>query len=429
MARASKDLARRLRFDRFPRPDFVRRHYFLTGIVATAAAAAVWAAFSAALRQRQYLPGPVSQNHATFGDRCERCHTPFKSVANSACLDCHPGRTHSQFEVTTPRCRDCHVEHRPAPVFLSVSTRSCVSCHGQLQSTRPVAAVIQMNIASFAEHPAFTPLREGHSDAAAVRFNHKIHLTSDKIVRETVGPSGKLECADCHRTDARGMYMQPIVFESHCKRCHEQKPPDPIGGIEATHKAPEVVRDNLIAQLSVIGIQNAEAIFKGRESTLPGVPPRPPLSQAQSLQKYLPEALAKVETALYQPFDNTAPLIEHNKFCFLCHLPEGDRAAGELPKIKETKIPRRWLERAEFSHRRHDLMACKTCHERIERSERTSDVNLPNKELCLRCHVDTGHQSAGAGCMLCHLYHDTSKQPEMRAAKITTVTLEALTGR
>ena len=429
MARTSKDLARRLRFDHFPRPDFFRRHYLLSGLVATVAAVLLAFAFTGVWRQRQYLPGPVSQNHATFGDRCEKCHSSFRTVANSACLKCHPGRTHSKFEVKAPECGDCHVEHRPTPVFLSVSTRSCVHCHGELQTTRPAPAVIQTNISTFSGHPVFTPFRKGHGDAAALRFNHKIHLTSDKIVPETVGPTGKLECPDCHKPDVRGMYMQPIVFETHCKRCHEQKPPNPIGGIEAKHEAPDVVRNDLIAQLSVLGIQNAETIFKGRESTLPGISNRPALSQAQSLQAYLPEELAKIEAALYRPFDDRAPLIEQNKLCFLCHLSDGESAPGELPKIKEIKIPHRWLERAEFSHRRHDLIDCKTCHDRIESSERTSDVNLPKKDLCLRCHRDTGHQSAGTACMLCHLYHDTSKHPEIRTAKLKTVTLDVLTGR
>lgn len=429
MARASKDLARRLRFDRFPRPDVFRRHYVLAGLGATAVALGLWVALTGILRQRQYLPGPLSQNHATFGDRCEKCHTPFQSVANTACLECHPGRTHSQFEVATPQCRDCHIEHRAGGVLLAVSAQSCTRCHAQLQTKRPSPSVIQASIRTFATHPQFVPLRDGQRDVAAIRFNHKVHLTSDKIARETVGPTGKLECRDCHQPDARGMYMQPIVFEPHCKRCHEQKPPTPIGSIEAAHKSPETVRADLTAQVSVIGITNADAIFKGRESTLPGIPNRPPLSQAQSLQKYLPEEIDRIESALYQPFDGTAPLLEHNKYCFLCHLPEGERARGELPKIQETKLPHRWLQRAQFSHRKHDLVACTTCHETIEKSERTSDVNLPHKELCLRCHLDSRQQSAGANCSQCHLYHETSKQPELRRATLKELSLDALTGR
>ena len=40
--RSSKDLASRLRFDRFPRPDFFRRRYFLVGVVVAAAGLGLW---------------------------------------------------------------------------------------------------------------------------------------------------------------------------------------------------------------------------------------------------------------------------------------------------------------------------------------------------------------------------------------------------
>ena len=38
----------------------------------------VWGRPGLSLRERQYVPGPVSRTHATFGDRCETCHTPFR---------------------------------------------------------------------------------------------------------------------------------------------------------------------------------------------------------------------------------------------------------------------------------------------------------------------------------------------------------------
>ena len=421
--RASKDIAKRLRYDRFPRPDLFRRLYLVVGAAAAVAGLAAWLLFTGSFRQRQYLPGPVSQNHATFGDRCEKCHDQFHTVSNKACLECHTARVHSEFEVDTPRCRDCHVEHRAAAVFLSVSNRTCIECHAQLTSKRQPQALVQTTIRSFAAHPQFAALREGHSDRAAVRFNHKIHLTSDKIARDD-----KLSCAKCHQPERDGKYMQPILFETHCKRCHEQKPPNPIGGIEAPHKAPDAVHDGLASQLVVIAVQNPEAIFVGRESTLPGVPPRPPVSEARSLRTFQDEWLNKLETALYKPFEDTAPLLERNKYCFLCHLEDGERSAGELPKVKETKIPRRWLPRGEFSHRKHDMVACKTCHDHVETSVLTSDVNLPKRELCQRCHADDTHETAGTSCMLCHLYHDTSKTPDLRITKAKDISLDVLTG-
>jgi hypothetical protein len=389
----------------------------------------IWMAFSRIWHNRQYLPGPVSQSHATFGDRCDNCHDAFHAVRNEACQRCHALRVHSEFEARTPRCRECHVEHRPVSVFLSVSNRTCVECHGNLRSSRPSGPLIHTNIGTFAGHPQFLPLRDGGKDEAAVRFNHKIHLTSDKISRDQVGPTGRLQCGDCHQRQADGERMKPIHFEEHCRRCHEQQPPNPIGSISAPHSSPEIVRESLTAQLLVLGVQNAETIFVGRDVPLPGRAPRPPVDQSRTLREYQEKWLETLEAVLYRPFDPTPSLLEHNKYCFLCHIQEGSRVAGELPHIQKTDIPRRWLKRAQFSHRHHDLLDCKTCHAAVAQSEQTSDVNLPNKGVCQKCHVDDSVRSAGTDCMLCHLYHDTSKDMKTRALKQKVIAIDLLTGR
>jgi len=354
--------------------------------------------------------------------RCQRCHDASRTVQDTACLKCHAARIHSRFETHTPACRECHVEHRGAPALLAIHNASCVGCHGQLASKR-TAPLIQASIKGFATHPAFVPLRPGRRDETALRFNHKVHLTSDKIPRDD-----KLVCASCHQPAPDGRLMRPIVFEPHCQRCHEQQPPNPFGGIKAPHETPEVVRTDLQKDLLMFAAQSPEGIFKGRPSMLPGVAERPSLSAASTLQGYQSEWIEKLETVLYQPFDETPPLLEHNKYCFLCHVQQGDRIPGALAQLRETKIPRRWLERGGFSHRTHDPLACKTCHAAVEKSALTSDTNLPAKELCMKCHMDGTRASASTDCVRCHLYHDTSKSPELRARKKPEVTLEVLTG-
>jgi hypothetical protein len=189
------------------------------------------------------------------------------------------------------------------------------------------------------------------------------------------------------------------------------------------------VRADLTAQLLLLAVQNPDAIFKGRPSTLPGVVDRPPISEARTLRSYQDEWLAQLERTLYEPFEDTPPLLEKNKYCFLCHLQTDASAPGELPALQQTKIPKRWLERGGFAHRAHDMLACPTCHEAALKSEATRDINLPKKELCLRCHVDGAPQSAGTDCMLCHLYHDTSQHPEVRAARLKDVPIGTLTDR
>ena len=429
--RSSKDLAKRLRFDPFPRGDRFRRSYALLGIVATLAGIGGWLLLNRTMRDRQYLPGPVSQVHATFGDRCDNCHDQFHSVRNQACLRCHEVRVHSEFEVHTPRCAQCHVEHRFSETLLAVRNANCVDCHRQLVTKRS-APVIQAEIPTFAAHPPFGPLRKGQTDRAALRFNHRIHLTSDKIAK-----TDKLTCASCHQPNKTGTLMLPIRFEPHCKRCHKQEVQGPTGSIEAVHKSPDVVRADLIAQLSVVGIRDAQEIFAPPPVPLPGRHNRP-IDESNTLREYQEGQLKKLEGALYKSFQEPPPaeagasrlgLLELNKYCFLCHLQSAAAEAGQPASLEATHIPRKWLQRAEFSHRKHELLACKECHGSAETSELTTDVNLPNKERCTQCHVDGALQSAGTDCMSCHLYHDTSKNGALRASRRRAQTTDVFTGK
>jgi len=426
--RSSKDLAKRLRFDRFPRPDRFRRSYALLGIVAMLAGVGGWFLLNRTMHDRQYLPGPVSQAHATFGDRCDNCHDQFHSVRNEACLKCHEVRVHSEFEPRTPHCAECHVEHRGGQTLLALSNANCVDCHRQLVTKRS-PAIIQAEIPTFAAHPTFAPLRAGQTDRAALRFNHRIHLTSDKIAK-----ADTLTCASCHQPNRAGTLMLPIRFEPHCKRCHKQELQGPTGSIEALHKSPEVVRADLIAQLSVVGIRDADAIFAPAAPHLPGRR-ADVIDDSHSLREYQERWLTKFEDALYKPLQEAPPgvprqgLLELNKYCYLCHFPGAATAADQRPSIEATHIPRKWLLHAEFSHRRHELIACKECHASAATGELTTDINLPNKERCARCHVDGVLQSAGTACVSCHLYHDTSRRAALRAGRRREQTTEVFTGK
>lgn len=432
MMRNSKDIARRLRFDPYPPPDFFRRRFAWLAVAAALLGVGAWASFHGWWGERQYLPGPVSRNHATFGGRCESCHASFRDVPSTACLRCHGERVHSEFEADTPACAECHVEHRDVEVFLDVSSAQCVRCHGALR-TRREKPLLHASIRSFAAHPRFSPLREGNRDPAALRFNHARHLTSDKIL-----PADRLSCASCHTPDAEGRRMRPIDFEPHCERCHEQKAreaPEPVGSIRVPHHGRELRRDGVAAvraaiesELVLLAVRNADEVFRGRESTLPGVAARPPVDASRSLAEYQARWRGELEDVLFKPFEDRKPLLESNKYCFLCHEQDGERVRGELPKIKPTGVPARWLSRGEFSHRKHDVLTCEHCHPRVEASERTEEIHLPSNEVCAACHSEDANRGAGNECMLCHLYHDTSKDPALREKRRKMVGFEALRG-
>jgi hypothetical protein len=440
MARASKDLAKRLRFDRFPRPDFFRRWYWLVGVIFVIVGAVSWYGLHTGTKQRQYLPGPVSQVHASFGDRCETCHESYAGVPTKSCMGCHADRVHSTIEATTPDCASCHVEHRATGVFLAVANASCVDCHGDLKAKQE--PVVQHAIRTFADHPELSPLRPGKRDEAAVRFDHKLHLSTTKIV-----PEDTLGCTSCHVPAKDGELMQPIVFEQHCQKCHAQSGLGPDSSVEVVHETPDVVREDLKAKLLFAAVNNPQGIFGSRDVDLPGRVRRPPLDESVSLAAFIDptnaqSALAKAEAKLYQPLDasmggGASSLLDGNKYCFLCHDEDGTRAAGDLPtgaigalpRIKPTKIPTRWLVRGEFSHRTHDLLTCDHCHPDVRESAETAQVNLPPKDVCQRCHIDGDPQSAGTSCMLCHLYHDTSKDHVVRDSRRKEITIEAIFGK
>ena len=437
--RSSKELASRLRFDRFPRPDFFRRRFALVGMVAVAAGLGLWLFMRTTGGHMQYNPGPVTQNHASFGARCESCHDPFQNVQNEACLSCHPSRDHSQFVVRDADCRECHVEHLGDQGLLDVDNRTCVACHGDLQ-TKNAAPKIARDVESFAAHPQFAVLRDGASDTAAIRFNHEIHLTSDKVrqalpadsASEQCAPYAKLECKSCHQVDDTGMLMRKVTFDRDCVCCHQQDVQGPLGSITAPHRAPDVIRKDLAAKLLVLGVGRGNEIFSSRETSLPGVRDRGPIDESKSLGEYERTWLAKLEGQLYQPLNATAPLLENNKYCFLCHdaeTPYVPGASGALPVLKPTRIPQHWLIHAEFGHRKHEMVRCDDCHAMVRSSAKTSDVNLPPKELCAKCHTEDAANSSGSECALCHLYHDTSKDPAHRAAVQRAIPVAVLLGQ
>ncbi|HXC49397.1 MAG TPA: hypothetical protein VN634_00815 [Candidatus Limnocylindrales bacterium] len=428
---SSKDIARRLRLAGYPGRDTFRRYYVATALVCMVSALGCWLVMHWFLGPRQYLPRPISSNHALFGDRCESCHDAFQNVTDAACLGCHSARVHAPNEVGTPQCAHCHVEHRSTDVFLSVSSNACVACHADLE-TSGKDAVVERRIATFAAHPEFNALREGKRDhdPARLRFNHRIHLTSDQIP-ENERPLG---CPSCHRIDPQGRLMQPVRFATDCKRCHQQIVEGPTGSIEALHDTPEVIHEDLRRQLLDVAASIGTVTSAELRSQLDKIAtPSPELLSPPHIVGRVPRpgfskerlSVAALEKDLYKPFvapgtdgtSPTAPLYELNKGCFLCHYEDGPREDPAAmptdpasPRIAPTAVAARWLLRSEFSHRRHELMPCESCHPHVAESRETADTNLPDKAVCQRCHVDGARASAGAVCMSCHLYHDTSKR-------------------
>lgn len=444
--RTSRDLARRLPFRHRPAADGFRRFYLLSSTVALIAAVGGWWFFQSSGGERQYLPGPVSGSHASFGDRCESCHTAFAVIADETCMACHASANHHPQQATGPACRSCHLEHVGHEAIDSVTQATCVECHLDLAPHRVGPSEVAPEIASFRQHPEFRHSREGFDDPGQLRFNHAIHLTSPEV-------DPPLACGDCHQPDERGEHMLPIRFQNYEKRgrvdnvtasrdpdaeptlrycidCHSQVAtavPSPFGRIEPPHASPQAIRQQLETEIYALGLREARRIFRDDRARLPGRPPRQAIdSDSESWIAYRDHWIGEIEAALYAPApaetdgDRSRRILDI-KHCFLCHYATESEHENRLPEIRATNMPKRWMTRAIFSHLRHDALACEACHGKLEESNDTADVNLPGIETCMTCHIDGSPDSAGTRCTLCHDYHREDLAPSHRKQPIVEI--------
>ena len=93
--------------------------------------------------------------------------------------------------------------------------------------------------------------------------------------------------------------------------------------------------------------------------------------------------------------------------CAFCH--EVKQAASvSYPTAEITKpvVIDRWLPHAHFDHAKHaSVSSCRDCHTSAQASRLTSDVLIPPKENCVRCHSPNGQAAKASECMTCHIYH------------------------
>src|SRR6185436_4640306 len=169
-------------------------------------------------KHRTFMPGSVSAAHTrAFAGRCDGCHTPWKSVSNQKCIDCHRQPPHGANATVSlapvshqPDCFSCHTEHRGARKLADVADERCVACHASLPTHARVSAFDQ-------RHPDFG----FPADPNPLRFNHKFHLAPKGVFNGT-GRREVLQCTSCHKlgTVKGKSDPAPVEFEEHCQRCH-----------------------------------------------------------------------------------------------------------------------------------------------------------------------------------------------------------------
>ncbi|MHB8753591.1 MAG: cytochrome c3 family protein [Candidatus Acidiferrales bacterium] len=438
--RTAKKLAQRIELSYFKRAHPLRRWRFILS-VALPAIAIAWLAVAGVSKNRSpYSMGPVSAPHAFFGQKCFACHVAdtvsFRHpVTDQSCLVCHDGPIHHADQVFTPSCSSCHVEHQGHIRLTAVRDSSCTQCHADL-TTRAGAPHFVRSVLSFARHPEFAPLRANFKNPGTVKFSHAAHLAPNLI-----GPDGrrvKLACDDCHRPGAPrgswrygqpgveavtfsggGLYtpgsaaisssfhsstaaqkrvelasMAPSTYANACFSCHPLQF-DARFADSVPHDKPTIVHGFLVKKFQDYASAHPDAMRQ--LAALPRLPGMAVQQQAHlTRDEWVAEQVSASEDLLWR------------KTCAECHT-MNFLGGSSLPTIAPSRITKRWLPHANFSHDAHRMVTCVSCHATIASSHLTADVNIPSVRVCQECHAARA-SAAPAGCFECHTYHDWSKE-------------------
>ncbi len=245
--RTTKALASRIQIDYLKRFQPLK-YWKRVVIVGSVSAALLWIFLATVLGKKEiYTPGPVSEGHRMFENKCSECHLrAWEPVSNEACLYCHADLVHQKQQVRVPRCAACHVEHRGADLTSSIGPERCAECHVDLKRKDGTKSRFASGIRRLDKgHPEFRFFKEMVIDSTAIELNHKVHMKPD-----LEGPKGEkvtLRCLDCHgvdeTNDPQGIYRSATIrFEDHCLSCHGLGFDTDFPEAVAPHRKPEAVR-------------------------------------------------------------------------------------------------------------------------------------------------------------------------------------------
>jgi len=439
--------------------------------------------------QEFFNTGPLSRSHAHLKDGCVSCHTPERLTSSAgqqqdffqalndrfekgapsferidrACAKCHQQHDFHEPNVITNRsCSACHKEHQGLNALMAVANLDCASCHNnnkimqasadrgkqlspqrfhlnpKLVNLRQIVSQLVSQLprpadgytktfASFSEgHPPFQLQRENVRDNDLVRFNHALHLNGSDIPPTK---AGKLDCNYCHQPEPNGRYMQPISFEAHCQECHSLQFDVHNPDFQLPHGDAQLVR----TFLRTLPAQYAELARRKRGLTNETKINEFAVQQVRQLLTQFPNAEGLERSVFFtkDPYkglpQNDASSRAKYIGCAFCH--EVKQAAGiSYPTAEITKpvMNERWLPHAHFSHAKHATVAsCRECHVAAQSSKLTSDVLIPAKETCVRCHSPTGIARKASECATCHLYHSPGQASSVPKTA-STISLEQM---
>jgi len=202
-----------------------RKNMIWIGVVA-AALILCYALININFQESSFISnGPLSSNHANFGNDCAACHDQFASVTNEKCNVCHEKfgdklgvysyDSHYLYRsddfrrlvssVSETPCFSCHAEHLGRDANITKLTDSqCLKCH---------------QFGSFNQkHPEFEFAAQKIPDNSGLKFTHIDHVNR-VMQRENLVDIEKA-CLRCHNTKSDGKSFEAISFDRHCDTCH-----------------------------------------------------------------------------------------------------------------------------------------------------------------------------------------------------------------
>jgi hypothetical protein len=119
-----------------------------------------------------------------------------------------PHKTHIEKKA---ECTDCHETVEKGPVAGIPSVKTCMICHSQIATDRPLIK----QVTSYSERGVEIPWQRvyGFTQEAHVKFNHAPHIRA------------KVDCASCHGNLAQQTVAERVVDHNmgFCVNCHRQK--------------------------------------------------------------------------------------------------------------------------------------------------------------------------------------------------------------
>lgn len=373
--------------------------------------------------------GPLSSVHNAAGvaEQCDACHVqPFVMTQDDACLACHKTLNehadvnfHADLGLEAMRCASCHREHNEPATLIAQTDSLCTDCHVDSESWTAAEGQPVIPVSAFApdQHPQFKvavldqtespvgsqwtrqPLFSGGAvDNSGLKFNHEVHLDSDKVADKDSGVA--LECGSCHTLTPDRRSFEPVNMQAHCEACHSLAFDPVTPDFELPHASAREVYTVIEGHYlrTFLGAANSAQVPDRRRLGSP--------SEYRTVCTDDPYTCAQWEAkreARYQ-FEDTG--------CVTCHEVNDNNSPDTAKRYEVSSVHQTedWFMYAKFDHRPHEVIdgrvgndVCGDCHEATT-SVSANDVLLPGIDLCFDCH-NADVQAEGSECVSCHWFH------------------------